>query len=366
MKLSAILLAAEESPRMGDFLPLMRIAGQTLIEHCATSLRQAKVHDIVVVTGHRHAEVATEVRRLGLKPVYNPDFSAGVHPSVCQGISGLAKTSGFFLLPVGFPLVRPATFSALAAAFDGKNFIVPRFTEKTGFPYLCPTHFQKAIFDDPGVNGLIGLLQRRKAKEVKKVQVWDRGILLGAEEPDDIASLGDHLARLTIGERSEALALAGLLLSEKALAHGLSVAGAAEALGVELNRHGCGLDVDLLYNSGLLHDIAKGRTRHEAAGAKLLRGLGLHPVAEVIAAHRDTPPPVSGTFSEKEVVFLADKLIRGKSRISVRQRFTEKLALYAGKKAISRGIRERMKHALFLQEMVERATGLEISAILGD
>jgi molybdenum cofactor cytidylyltransferase len=366
MKLSAILLAAEESSRMGELLPLMRLAGQTLVECCATSLRQAKVHDIVVVTGHRHAEVAAEARRLGLKAAYNSDFSASMHTSVCLGMRSLAKTNGFFLLPVDFPLVRPATLSALAAAFNGKSLVVPQFAEKTGFPFLIPTQLQKAILDDDGADGLHGLLQRRKSKELKRVQVWDRGILLGAEKPEDIAALGNHLTRLTIGERSEALALAGLLLPEKGLAHGRSVAGVAEALGLELNRHGCALDIDLLYNSGLLHDVAKGRTRHEAVGAKLLRGLGLHPVAEVVAGHRDMPPPVSGTLSEKEVVFLADKLIRGKSRIAVRQRFMEKLELYAGKKAICRGIRVRMNHALSLQEMVERATGLEISAILGD
>lgn len=366
MKLAAIILAAGFSSRMADFKPLMRLGEETLLARCAALFRQAKIRTIIAVTGDRHVEVAAEARRLGLQPVHNPDYARGMYSSICAAVRALPKVDGFFLLPVDIPLIRPATLATLIAAFDGRAVVLPRFEEETGHPPLLPAHLTQAILKYDGQGGLQGFFTSRNKKEIKTVRVWDRGILLDADTPEDFTVLAGHLDRRAIGERSEALALAHLLMPEKGLAHGLTVAGVAEALGLELGRHGVHLDPDLLYNSALLHDLAKGRTRHEAAGAKLLRGLGLHRLADIVAAHKDTPPPTAGILTEKEVVCLADKLVRGQYRVQVLQRFAEKLELYANNKAAGRAIRRRMHNALALQDMVEHATGKKIETIVGN
>jgi molybdenum cofactor cytidylyltransferase len=55
--LSAILLAAGRSRRMGAFKPLLPFGARTVIETCIDNLRAAGVTEIVVVVGHRGAEV---------------------------------------------------------------------------------------------------------------------------------------------------------------------------------------------------------------------------------------------------------------------------------------------------------------------
>jgi CTP:molybdopterin cytidylyltransferase MocA len=366
MKLAAIILAAGFSSRMdGDFKPLMRLGEETLLARCAALFRQAKIRTIMAVTGHRHAEVAAEAQSLGLTCIHNPDYNQGMYSSICAALRALPKVDGFFLLPVDIPLIRPATLATLTAAFDGRTVVIPRFEEETGHPPLLPARLTQAILKYDGQSGLQGFLSSRNKKEIKTVRVWDRGVLLDADTPEDFAVLAGHLDRMAIGEQSEALALAHLLMPEKGLTHGLTVAGVAEALGLELDRHGVHLDPDLLYNSALLHDLAKGRTRHEAVGAKLLRDLGLHRLADIVAAHKDTLPPISGIVTEKEVVCLADKLVRGQYRVPLLQRFTEKLELYSGNKAAGRAIRKRMHNALALQDMVEQATGKKIETIVG-
>jgi molybdenum cofactor cytidylyltransferase len=365
MKLAAIILAAGFSSRMVvDFKPLMRLGEETLLGRCAALFRQAKIRTIMVVTGHRHVEVEAEAKRLGLTCVHNPDYAQGMYSSVCAAVHSLRKVDGFFLLPVDIPLVRPAILTTLTAAFDGRAVILPRFEEETGHPPLFPAYLIQAILKYDGQGGLQGFLSHRNKKEIKMVPVWDRGVLLDVDTPEDFAVLAGHMDRLAIGERSEALALARLTMPMKGLTHGLTVAGVAEALCLALGRHGIHLDPDLLYNSALLHDLAKGRTRHEAAGAKLLRGLGLHRLADIVVAHKDTLPPAAGTLTEKEVLCLADKLVRGQYHVPVRQRFTEKLELYAGNKAAGRAIRRRMDNALALQDMVEQITGNSIETIL--
>ena len=84
----------------------------------------------------------------------------------------------------------------------------------------------------------------------------------------------------------------------------------------------------------------------------------------IVAAHRDVPAPASGVLTEKEVVCLADKLVRGSQRISVRERFGEKLALYSHDAEACAAIRGRMGNALDLLDLVERTCGRGIEEIL--
>ena len=54
---SAILLAAGESRRMGSFKQLLTLAGKTFVECCVDNLLASRACEVVVVTGHREAEV---------------------------------------------------------------------------------------------------------------------------------------------------------------------------------------------------------------------------------------------------------------------------------------------------------------------
>ena len=366
MNLAAVILAAGYSSRMGEFKPLLRLGGVTLLDRCVSLFRRAKIRRIVVVSGHRRQETEDEAKRLGLVAVHNPHYDDGMFTSVQTGIKQIPKADGFFLLPVDIPLIRPSTVLAIAAAFDGRSVVLPKFAGETGHPPLIPNRLLPAILAYKGQNGLQGLFADLKPKDTKILPVWDQGVVLDADTPEDLSVLNAHLPRLTMGERSEAEALAQQLMPEKGLLHGRLVARVAVSLGLELNCHGAELDVDLLYNSGLLHDIAKGRPRHEAAGAKLLKSLGLGDLSAIVSAHRDSLPPESGILSEKEVVYLADKLVRGQYQVPVHQRFTEKLELYAGNKAAFRAIRLRMENALVIQDIMEKSTGKTIDEILGN
>jgi putative nucleotidyltransferase with HDIG domain len=363
MKFTAVILAAGYSSRIGGFKPLMELGGHSLIGRCAGLFRRAGIDDIVLITGHRHEEVEAKAARLGLSCIHNLDYDQGMYSSVCTAAAHLhlTKADGFFMLPVDIPLIRPATIAALSAAFAGRAVLYPSFAGLRGHPPLIPAHLIPAILAHDGRGGLKSLLETREHLDVA---VWDKGILLDADTPEDFGVLTRREARLTIGDPAEALALARLTMPEQGVAHGLAVARIAGALGQVLNCHGCRLDMDLLHNGALLHDIGKGRPQHEAWGAELLTGLGLEKPAEIVAAHRDARPPVSGRLTEKEVVCLADKLVRGTLRVSVQQRFAEKLEIYAEDHEACRAIRARQGNALALQTLVERTVGRSIEEIL--
>jgi putative nucleotidyltransferase with HDIG domain len=361
MSFAAVILAAGYSSRIGGFKPLMELGGQSLIERCAGLFRRADIDNIVLITGHRHQEVEAEAARLNLSCIHNPDYNRGMYSSVCTAAAHLHEIDGFFILPVDIPLIRQATITALFAAFDGRAVVYPSFAGLRGHPPLIPAQLIPAILAHDGRGGLNSLLEKQEHRDVA---VWDKGILMDADTAEDFAMLLRRVNRLAIGETAEALALAKLVMPDKGVAHGLAVAQLAGALGQALNYHGYQLDMDLLHNAALLHDIGKGRPQHETWGAELLAGLGLEKLAEIVAAHRDARPPASGRLMEKEVVCLADKLVRGTYRLSVQGRFAEKFDIYAQDPEGCKAIRDRLDNALALQSLLEKAVGQSIEEIL--
>ncbi len=361
MAIGAVVLAAGLSSRLGQLKPLAPLGEKSLLGHCATLFAAVGIKRVLVVTGHQGAAVQAEAERLGLDWLDNPHYEQGMFSSVQAALAGCGKLEGFFLLPVDIPLVRPATLRTMLRAFSGKGVIVPSFQGTVGHPPLISRELISAIRDHDGSGGLAGLLAKWPTRTIP---VWDHGIGLDADTPADLAILVDRLAAMTRGERCEAQALAELTMSAKGVEHGRAVAKVALALGLEVNRLGRDLDLDLLHNAALLHDLAKGVAQHEARGAALLTELGLSALAESVAGHRDVLPPVDGLLREKELVCLADKLVRGVKRLPVAHRFAEKMALYQNDPAACRAIGLRMSRALALQRLLERETGRGIEAIL--
>jgi CTP:molybdopterin cytidylyltransferase MocA len=359
-RFGAVILAAGFSSRMGAFKPLMDLGGLTALERCVRLFRDSGIDRVLAVTGHRAAEVRAEAGRQGLPTTHNEGYEGGMFSSVRTAAAAMTGHDAFFLLPVDIPLVRPATVAALLDAYDGRTAF-PVFEGERGHPPLIPSGLIPAILEHDGRGGLKSLLGQHPSLDVP---VWDRGILMDADTVTDFAALEGRAARLEVGERREALALAGQSMPERGLAHGLAVAAVALRLGEELNRTGAGLDLDLVHNAALLHDVAKGWPHHETAGGELLARLGLGGLSRIVSAHRDVPPPVSGVLTERELVCLADKLVRCDRRVRVEDRFGEKLALYAANAEACTAIRGRMYNALALRGLVEKACGRDLEDML--
>jgi molybdenum cofactor cytidylyltransferase len=362
MNLGAIILAAGYSSRMAGFKPLMTLGGATLLAHCARLFKVAGLQHIVVVTGHRGEEVGREASRLGLTTLSHPEYPRGMFSSVKKAVSHLGKVDGFFLLPVDTPLIYPATVSRLISCYDGRSVILPVFDGEQGHPPLIPSHLIPVILAHDGRGGLRTILNAQPCLEIP---VWDRGVLLDADTADDFAILVRRFSRLGCGEPEEAMALASQVMPDKGVAHGCAVAGVAVALGARLNSRGCTLDLNRIHNGALLHDIGKGEPDHEVWGGELLKRLGLKGLAGIVAAHRSLPPPADGHLTEKEIVCLADKLVRGSRRMSVKARFAEKLTLYADDPEARAAVQRRMAEILALQELVEQQAGCTVAEMVG-
>ena len=81
-----------------------------------------------------------------------------------------------------------------------------------------------------------------------------------------------------------------------------------------------------------------------------------------MAAHKDLDWQEGDPLSERELVHLADKLVRGRYLLSIDARFTEKLVLYAEDPEAQAAIKKRHALARRLAQAVEEASGCELDA----
>jgi putative nucleotidyltransferase with HDIG domain len=131
--------------------------------------------------------------------------------------------------------------------------------------------------------------------------------------------------------------------------HCQAVAYKAAEIASVFAKQGIGINGDLVYIAALLHDIAKGCTRHAKTGADWMRAEGYPKVADIITLHEDLPEPAA--FDEAAVVYLADKLVMGTVGVSLEERFTrsrEKCHDPAARSAHEK----RFRQALRLREQI--------------
>ena len=189
-ELSAIVLAAGYSSRMGDLKPLADLGGRTLLAWTVGTFKSIGVGDVVVVTGHRGGEVATAAEALGARAVPNPRFDDGMYTSVQAGAAAVPEGRRFFLLPVDCPLVRPETAGRLAraGAAAGAEVTLPEFSGAAGHPPLLAPALREAILTTEPAGGLRELLAGRPEPPLR-VAVDDPGVLHDADLPGDLERL---------------------------------------------------------------------------------------------------------------------------------------------------------------------------------
>ena len=325
-KVSAIVLAAGFSSRMGEFKPLLPLAGTSTIGRVTVALRQAGVEDVIVVTGYRASELLPELTRYRLRHTMNDSYAAGMYSSVQSGVQALAAdTAAFFLWPVDVPLVRSHSLRLLLRDFHqhGASVTYPTFRGERGHPPLIAASLIPLIRTQERPEGLRGLLAEQETV-ARDVAVVDEGIVADMDMPEDYSKLkewADNRGIPTPAECEEILSR--WHTSAEVIRHSRLVAKVACEIAAALNRTGLALNLAWVGAAGLLHDMAKAKVRrnHARIGARILCSLGFSAVAGSVAMHMDFNYEPGEPLTETAVVYLADKLVQGDRLVTIDERF---------------------------------------------
>ena len=358
-QVAAIVLAAGFSSRLPAFKPLVELDGCTFLERAVRAFSDVDITSVLVVTGHRGAEVALASEALAARPVHNERYAQGMYASVQAGVAALpSEVSRFFVLPVDCALVLPETIGRLtrAAWETDADVVYPEAGGTRGHPPLVDAKLRAEILGQEPPGGLRALLQTHAERSLC-VRVTDPGVLFDADTAADLSQAlplaraadlpGESLCSAILKERG---------VPARVVAHSRAVRAVAGGLAKALNERGWHLCLPLVAAAALLHDVARGEPSHAEAGAALLTSLGYPRVAAVVRSHMDLGQS-GGDVGEAEVVYLADKLVLDDRVVSLEERFSRRAHELAGDAQALTAAHARRTAAFAVRRRVEQVLG---------
>ena len=143
--ISAIILAAGQSKRMGQPKMLLPWGNVTVIEQIISVFAKAGIEDILVVTGGGHEQIQDIILKCSeiypVRSVYNKDYKSGEMVSTIQcGLRDLAKKAvKAAMIGLGdLPQVEEESVQAVRDAFlqMESTLVVPSYQMRRGHPWL--------------------------------------------------------------------------------------------------------------------------------------------------------------------------------------------------------------------------------------
>jgi molybdenum cofactor cytidylyltransferase len=184
LKVTAVLLAAGRSQRMGTPKQLLKIEGKPFIRHCLDALVTSGIADIVVVLGAFQEKIEPVITDLPVRIVSNPAMESEMAESVRLGLDAVDdQSSGILIHLCDHPLVTAETCEKLLNAHlsDPFKIVIPTYEARRGHPTLFPTSLIRAILSGGNLKDII----RANSESVESVSVDDQGTIWDIDSLDD-------------------------------------------------------------------------------------------------------------------------------------------------------------------------------------
>ncbi|HSE38948.1 MAG TPA: nucleotidyltransferase family protein, partial [Blastocatellia bacterium] len=171
--ISAILLAAGESRRMGQFKQLLRLGDKSFVEHCVDNLLASRVNEVIIVTGHREFEIRREVGDRPVRFAQNPDYRSGMASSIKCGVRSVSEEARALVLAlVDQPQISSSVIDLVVEAYEREPapIVVPVYEGKTGHPILLDLTLKEEILSFDPEQGLRQVVRAHR-DQILRVEV---------------------------------------------------------------------------------------------------------------------------------------------------------------------------------------------------
>ena len=158
MRVVGVVLAAGESRRMGQLKALLPFGTYTVIEQVIQPLLHADLADVMVVLGHRSADIAKVLAPWPVHVLYNPDYRQGMTTSVQVALRYITPLPDAYLLVlVDQPHLGLTPVRQVLSGFrqTGKGLVIPTYNGKRGHPIVLAARYRQdvlALGPDQGLN----------------------------------------------------------------------------------------------------------------------------------------------------------------------------------------------------------------------
>ena len=179
--ISAILLAAGESKRMGRPKQMLAWKGKTLLRHVLENLIHSTVDEIILVLGHEAEAIQKSLTEFQIKIVINPDYQQGMASSLRQGLLAMDPGSEAFLVVLADqPGIDPEIINQIIHKFqraDPRRGIArPVYRGLQGHPVLISVRYLQEALQLQGDVGARQILMNHP-EDILEIEADQEGIL---------------------------------------------------------------------------------------------------------------------------------------------------------------------------------------------
>ena len=185
--ITAIILAAGQSRRMGQPKMLLPWGETTVLGQVICTFKSAGIEDILVITGGVREQVEALVGN-SAQTIFNPNYAEGEMLSSVQVGLGRAKAEAEAVL-IGLgdqPQVRARSVQLVVEAYTKSeaSLVIPSYRVRRGHPWLVARQYWDEIQRMRPIESLRDFLNDH-TNDIHYVEVDDPGILKDLDTPDD-------------------------------------------------------------------------------------------------------------------------------------------------------------------------------------
>ena len=192
MNISATILAAGSSQRMGDNKLLLPFQDDTLINIVCKTIIDSYLKPVFVVTGFENKKVLESLPKSIDKIVYNEDWSRGMATSINKAISSLPNNIDGNMIVLGdMPLITVKTINKLHQVFlnnNGNKIIYADYLGKQANPVIFPRKFFDEILHLNGDRGCKKIIYKNRKSSIG-VPIDSSEVIFDCDTKDDYSDL---------------------------------------------------------------------------------------------------------------------------------------------------------------------------------
>ena len=187
---SAILLAAGESKRMGKPKLLLTFGDGTVLGNTVDNLLSSSVDEVIVVLGANARETKRVIEDKAVKITINPDYRQGMSTSLINGLRQVSHQAQRVMVALSDqPLIDSKTYNKLIqkSLDSDSGIVVPTYKSRRGNPIIFDIRYKEELLQLEGDIGGRELLDRHP-DDILEVAVDCEGIYINLNTMDDYKS----------------------------------------------------------------------------------------------------------------------------------------------------------------------------------
>ena len=186
--ITAVLLAAGTSERMGRCKQLLFYGDKPLVRIAAEAAVAAPVDEVVVVTGCQAQKVQAALKGLPVKLVFNPAYASGQGSSLAAGVRAASpRAAALVFLLADQPLVTASLIGRLLAVYQQTWPLAlrPNYRGRPGHPVIIKATRRPQLEALSGDQGACSLFASW-GDQVLDLELDDPAIIFDIDTPDDL------------------------------------------------------------------------------------------------------------------------------------------------------------------------------------